>query len=155
MQFCNGWSLKRKLIWGHSLGKSSCFEWGGPDGMEKLSKFHYPPRHPLPVLHPKRGEWESVTLHGAENALTAAMNGCHWDAGHQGCDHTLSLLQECFWWPGMATQMRQVMKTCKLCLQYEVGTPKAPLCPIVATTPLDLLHVDFTVLRPHGAESIA
>ena len=24
------------------------------------------------------------------------------------------------------------------------GTPKAPLCPIVATAPLDLLHVDFT-----------
>ena len=30
---------------------------------------------------------------------TAAMNGCHCDAGHQGCDCTLSLLQECFWWP--------------------------------------------------------
>ena len=28
---------------------------------------------------------------------TATLNGCHQDAGHQGCDHTLSLLQECFW----------------------------------------------------------
>ena len=26
----------------------------------------------------------------------ATLNGCHWDAGHQGCDHTLSLLQEHF-----------------------------------------------------------
>ena len=75
---------------------------------------------------------------------TAALNGCHRDAGHQGCDHTLSLLQECFWWPGMAKQMRQVIKACKCCLQYEGSTPKAPLCPIVTTTPLDLLHVDFT-----------
>ena len=25
--------------------------------------------------------------------------------------------------------------------------PKAPLCPIVATTPLDLLHVDFTSIK--------
>ena len=43
--------------------------------------------------------------------------------------------------------MRQVIKTCKHCLQYEGGTPKAPLCPIVATTPLDLLHVDFTSIE--------
>ena len=47
---------------------------------------------------------------------TATLNGCHRDAGHQGLDHTLSLLQECFWWPGMAKQMRQVIKACKCCL---------------------------------------
>ena len=35
----------------------------------------------------------------------AALNGCHQDAGHQGHDHTLSLLQEHFWWPGMTSQM--------------------------------------------------
>ena len=40
--------------------------------------------------------------------------------------------------------MRQVIKACKCCLQYKGGTLKAPLCPIVATAPLDLLHVDFT-----------
>ena len=43
----------------------------------------------------------------------------------------------------MAKQIRQVIKACKNCLQYESDTPKAPLCPIVATAPLDLLHVDF------------
>ena len=47
----------------------------------------------------------------------------------------------------MAKQMRQVIKACKHCLQYEGGTPKAPLCPVVATTPLDLLHVDFTSIE--------
>ena len=78
---------------------------------------------------------------------TAALNRCHRDAGHQGHDCTLSLLQEHFWWPGMARQMRQVIKTCKCCFQYEGGTPKAPLCPIVATVPLDLLHVDFTSIE--------
>ena len=78
---------------------------------------------------------------------TAALNGCHQDAGHQDRDHTLSLLQECFWWPGMAKQMRQVIKTCRHCLQYEGSTPRAPLFPIVATAPLDLLHVDFTSIE--------
>ena len=67
--------------------------------------------------------------------------------GHQGCDHTLSLLQEHFWWLGMAKQMRQVVRACKCCLQYEGGTPKAPLCPIVVTAPLDLLHFDFTSIE--------
>ena len=43
--------------------------------------------------------------------------------------------------------MRQVIKACRRCLQYEGGTPKAPLCPIVATAPLDLLHVDFTSIE--------
>ena len=78
---------------------------------------------------------------------TATLNGCHQDAGHQGHDCTLSLLQEHFWWQGMAKQMRQVIRACKHCLQYEGGTPKAPLCPIVVTGPLDLLHVDFTSIE--------
>ena len=43
----------------------------------------------------------------------------------------------------MAKQMRQVIRACTHYLQYEGGIPKAPLCPIVATAPLDLLHVDF------------
>ena len=43
--------------------------------------------------------------------------------------------------------MRQVIKACRRCLQYEGGTPKAPLCPIVATAPLDLLHIDFTSIE--------
>ena len=43
--------------------------------------------------------------------------------------------------------MRQVIRACKCCLQFEGSTPKAPLCPIVATTPLDLLHVDFTSIE--------
>ena len=73
---------------------------------------------------------------------TTTLNGCHLDLGHQGCDHTLSLLQECFWWPGMAKQVRQIIKACRHCLQYESTTPKAPLCPIVATAPLVLLHLD-------------
>ena len=95
-----------------------------------------------------KGENEDLLLFVVSKAhRTAALNGCHQDAGHQGHDHTLSLLQEHFWWPGMAKQMRQVIKACRCCLQYEGGTPKAPLCPIVTTTPLDLLHVDFTSIE--------
>ena len=95
-----------------------------------------------------KGEDEDLLLFIVPRAhWITAMNGCHWDAGHQGHDHTLSLLQEHFWWPRMVNQMRQVIKTFRCCLQYEGATPKAPLCPIVATAPLDLLHVDFTSIE--------
>ena len=47
----------------------------------------------------------------------------------------------------MAKQMRQVIRACMHCLLFEGGTPKVPLCPIVATSPLDLLHVDFTSIE--------
>ena len=43
--------------------------------------------------------------------------------------------------------MRQVIRACTHCLQYEGGIPKATLCPIVATAPLDLLHVDLTSIE--------
>ena len=54
-------------------------------------------------------------------------------------------------WP---KQMRQVIRVCKCCLQYEGGIPKAPLCPVVANAPLDLLHVDFTSIENIVAESV-
>ena len=71
----------------------------------------------------------------------------------------LSLLQEHFWWSGIGKQMRQTFGACMCCLQYEGGLPKAPLCPIVATAPLDLLHVDFTsietTLEPNQVPRVA
>ena len=96
---------------------------------------------------PKGQDEDLLLLMVPKAHCTATLNRCHQDAGHQGRDRMLSLLQEHFWWPGMAKQMRQVIKTCRRCLQYEGGNPKAPLCPIVATTPLDLLHIDFTSIE--------
>ena len=47
----------------------------------------------------------------------------------------------------MANQVRLSIRACTCYLQYEGGFPKAHLCPIVATAPLDLLHVDFTSIE--------
>ena len=59
----------------------------------------------------------------------------------------------------MAKQMRQTIRACTSCLQYEGGFPKAPLCPTVATAPLDLLHVAFTsietTLEPNQSSRVA
>ena len=96
-----------------------------------------------------KGENEDLLLFMVPKThQTAALNGCHRDAGHQGCNQTLSLLQEHFWWPGMTKQMRQVISTCKCCIQYDGSTPKALLCPIVATTPWISYMLISEVLRP-------
>ena len=43
--------------------------------------------------------------------------------------------------------MGQTIKAYTHCLQYKGCSPKAPLHPIMATAPLDLLHVDFTSIK--------
>ena len=73
-----------------------------------------------------------------------AINGCHRDAGHQGRDRTISLLAERFWWPGMRDQCKLALAGCERCKRYEGRTVSAPLQPIVATSPLDLVHLDYT-----------
>ena len=43
--------------------------------------------------------------------------------------------------------MRQTIRACTHCLQYESDFPKGLLCPICGYSPLDLLHVDFTSIE--------
>ena len=47
----------------------------------------------------------------------------------------------------MSSQMWQSIKTFAHCIQHEGSLPKAPLHPIMATAPMDLLHVDFTSIE--------
>ena len=95
-----------------------------------------------------KGKNEDLLLFVVPKAhWVATLNGYHRDAGHQGHDLILSLLQECFWWSGMTSQMLQSIRTCACCLQHEGGLSMAPLYPIMATAPLDLLCVDFTSIE--------
>ena len=43
--------------------------------------------------------------------------------------------------------MPQSIMSCMHCLQHEGNLSKVPLHPIVATAPMDLLHVDFTSIK--------
>ena len=95
-----------------------------------------------------KGETKDLLLFGVPKAhCVATLNRCHRPAGHQGCDHTFSLLWQCFWWPGMISQMQQSIESCVQCLQWGGNLPKVPLHPIVAITPSDLLHIDFTSIE--------
>ena len=79
-----------------------------------------------------------------------AIDGCHWDAGHQGQNHTASLLSERFWWPGMTTEAKKAVKFCDKCVKHEGDGGTVPLHPIIASGPMDLLHMDFTKIKIGG-----
>ena len=72
-----------------------------------------------------------------------ALNGVHRDAGHQGQQRTLALTEERFWWPKMVEDCRSLVKGCQRCQIFEGAVVRAPLCPIKAFAPLELVHVDF------------
>ena len=46
----------------------------------------------------------------------ATIDGCHHSAGHQGCDRTLSLMKEQFWWPGMSRALLRAVANCGRCI---------------------------------------
>ena len=75
------------------------------------------------------------------------LNGVHHDAGHQGQQRTLALAQERFWWPMMAEDCCALVKGCPHCSAFEGEVPKAPLCPIRAYAPLELVHLDHTSIE--------
>ena len=79
-----------------------------------------------------------------------AIDGCHRDAGHQGQNRTASLLLERFWWPGMMLEVKSAVKNCKQCLHHDSDSVRAPLVPIEAMGPMDLLHLDFTKIEVSG-----
>ena len=75
---------------------------------------------------------------------SAALDGCHREAAHQGQHRSTTLMQECFWWPGMTWDLRNHIKKCGHCRKYKAAPPVAPMKPLTCSGPGELLHVDFT-----------
>ena len=78
---------------------------------------------------------------------STALDGCHREAAHQGQCRSTTLMQECFWWPGMTRDLRNRIKKCGHCRKYEAAPPIAPMKPLTCSGPGELLHVDFTSIE--------
>ena len=78
---------------------------------------------------------------------SAAMDGCHCEAAHQGQRRSASLMQERFWWPGMARDLRNRIRKCGRCRKFEAAPLIAPMQPLTCSGPGELLHVDFTSIE--------
>ena len=77
-----------------------------------------------------------------------ALRGCHDEVGHLGLERMLDLMCDRFFWPHMAVQAKEHIGKCHPCLAFKARQPKAPLENIVATHPLELVHLDFLCLEP-------
>ena len=77
-----------------------------------------------------------------------ALRGCHDEVGHLGLEHMLDLMHDRFFWPHMAAQAKEHIRKCPPHLAFKARQPEAPLENIVATHPLELVHLDHLCLEP-------
>ena len=77
-----------------------------------------------------------------------ALKGCHDEVGHLGLECMLDLMHDQFFWPHMAAQAKEHIGKCCPCLTFKAKQPKAPLEGIVATHPLELVHLNYLHLEP-------
>ena len=79
----------------------------------------------------KQGQIQETVLQCVVSQIhrNAALDGCHHEAAHQGQSRSLSLMQEQFWWPGMASDLRNRIRKCGHCKKFEAAPPIAPLTP--------------------------
>ena len=76
-----------------------------------------------------------------------ALEACHDNMGHLGIERTTSLLRDRFYWPSMQEDIEHHIKTCPRCLRFKTQPEKAELNPIVATRPLELVHIDYLTIE--------
>ena len=77
-----------------------------------------------------------------------ALKGCHYLVGHLGLECMLNLMCDQFFWPHIAAQAKEHIRKCCPCFAFKAKQPKAPLENIVATHPLELVHLNYLCLEP-------
>ena len=77
-----------------------------------------------------------------------ALKGCRDEGGHLGLECMLDLMYDQFYWPRMATQAKEHIGKCYLCLAFKAKQPKAILENIMAMHPLELVQLDYLCLEP-------
>ena len=73
-----------------------------------------------------------------------AIDGCHYDASHQGKKRTESLVSDQFWWPRVYEDVNRAVQNCRQCQLYEGREEKAPMILMMVAAPLQLIHLDVT-----------
>ena len=68
-----------------------------------------------------------------------------WAAGHGGVERTLSRLTSNFWWPGVAADVEQLVKTCRRCQEASRTKPKGALLQSlpICGEPNERVHMDL------------
>ena len=86
-----------------------------------------------------------LVLPQAYCALT--MHGCHNDLDHLGTECMLDLLHDQFYCLAMQDDMDQHIWGCDRCKKFKACPDHEELYSILATYPLELVHIDFLMIE--------
>ena len=73
-----------------------------------------------------------------------ALDGCHCEVAHQGQCCSFSLMQEQFWWPGMAHELKNSVKNCAWHKKFEGAPPITKLKKLACSSSGEILHIGKT-----------
>ena len=96
--------------------------------------------------HRSRGVKLQIILPKA--LIRRVMAGCHDQVGHQGRDRTISLVRERFYWDTLYKDTSNYVSKCSRCIRRKSKTQRAPLNPIFASQPMEIVHLDHLTLEP-------
>lgn len=86
------------------------------------------------------------------------LESLHDHAGHQGIERTLALVRTRCFWPGMQRDTTEYCRRCERCTLAKAPLPKIKpkMGSLLASRPLEVLAIDFTVLEPtvNGIENV-
>lgn len=103
------------------------------------------------VLHRKRLD-QGAPCHQLVlpiNFRQQALENLHDSLGHMGVDRTLDLVRARFFWPRMALDVHEKIRTCERCVRRKACAEKsAPLVNIQTSRPLELVCIDYLSLEP-------
>ncbi|KAG1936344.1 interleukin-1 receptor accessory protein-like 1-A [Pimephales promelas] len=89
---------------------------------------------------------------------TQVLESVHAGMGHQGIERTLQLLKPRCYWVGMYGDVEQWIKNCQRCVLTKMPQPRVhpPMKSFLASRPLEVVAVDFTLLEPaaDGRENV-
>ena len=83
-----------------------------------------------------------------QQLIEKALTGCHDQVGHLGRDRTLSLLRERFYWPSLYKDTIEHLDSYRKCKLRKSRVPRAELVLILASRPMELVHLDYLCLEP-------
>ena len=90
--------------------------------------------------------------------IAQVLQALHDAVGHQGIERTLSLVRKRCYWPNQIKDIENWCKSCERCLisKGPKVNPKAKMGSVLASRPLDVLAIDFTLMEPaaDGRENV-
>ena len=106
------------------------------------------------LREPEMGYIQQLVL--PEKLKERVLRGLHDELGHQGVERTSALIRQRCYWPRMDRDIRDWIEKCERCLKAKPVKTKTPIGSIIATRPLEVLAIDFTVLEPasDGRENV-